>query len=152
MIMNTKNINEMTEQEQYNRVSENPKHFEQILNPSNRVSNLAVKLDGFNIQFIENPTYVQKVLAITNRCDSLQFIENPDLNLKVIAMQMAEDHCIGVCVLDYFELDSYRLRKMALETFPEALEYIENPTEREVKISTSTFAVKKISDSFASIN
>ncbi len=126
--------------------------FRYIRNPSTEMTNKALSLNWYNlkfvknptpeqediaiensgglaIQFIERPTFAQKMVAITKTPSSIQYIKNLSENMIYLAVSLSS-HCIK-----FIKNPSEKLQLQVVNDNPLYIEFIDNPTPEIIDLA-----------------
>ena len=106
----------------YDRTKGN-RYFKLIENPSELVQLVAVKRNGYEIQYIENPSEAVQFAAINSDPDSIQYIENPSEAVQLEAIRRDGES------IQYIENPSEAVQLEAVKENGRSIRYIQDPSE-----------------------
>lgn len=122
----------MTEQEQLEKVKENPCAIITIKNPSEKVQLEAVYRLPSAIQYIKQPSKKVKIAAVTNMGEAIRYIKKPSEEVSIIALKQDGGY------IRYIENPSEKLQFIAVQNSMVAIDCIENPTR---KVQCEAFSI-----------
>jgi Fe2+ or Zn2+ uptake regulation protein len=103
--------------------------FGKTIKFSERRQILAVKQNGYAIQYINNPTEEVQKIAVQHYGNAIQYINNPTEEVQRLAVQQN-----GYAIY-YIENPTEEVQRLAVQQNGTAIEYIKNPSEEIQKIA-----------------
>ena len=126
-IDNAMSINNLSEKDQMESVSENGHNIRSIENPSEAVQLEAVREDGYALRHIDKPSDSVIKQALESNGWAIQFIENPTEEMQKIAV--IEDPSS----IQYIKNPTEEIEILAIEESRSVIEYIKNPSEKAME-------------------
>jgi hypothetical protein len=114
-------------------------YFKNIVNPTEKQKLLAVKANGFAIEYIKNPSEAVQIAAVAENGRSIQFIKNPSE-----AVQLAAVNENGYAI-EYIKNPSEEVQLAAANQNGDTIRHIKNPSEAvQVAAVTGCFQARNI--------
>ena len=152
-----KDVKEKTEELQIIAVKNNPLSVEYIenlsealwnslkyiKNPTEKIIKRALEVKGWAIQYVENPTYEMKLLAIESDFDSIRYIDNPEEELQKKAIEKYWG------AIKYIKNPTLESKLLAITKSEEAINFMSNYSYDEIKdfLSANINVFKYVYDS-----
>lgn len=113
------------ESHQLRAISHKPALFEYAKNPSEKVKNLALALDGRNISFVENPTKDDIATVFNDDYQNIWYLYNRNIELpdeiKFLAIEK------DPFMIKYIKNPNYSLKCLAIKLNPSVIEFVPEP-------------------------